>query len=193
MGRPKGSKDFEHGQSAVPDPDVAGLGPAMLALNAIQRRFALAAVMYPLAKDWQIAKAAGYSDRSHGSLRVTAHRLFHDEKVLAAIRECADKEVRSGAMLGIATIKKIVRNDAHRDQFKAAALLAGLNRFTVDQNINLNQTVRDESGPALLAEIKKLAIKLGVPVQALLGGPKPEVVDAEFTEVSPSQERGRDG
>jgi hypothetical protein len=51
----------------------------MRALNPSQRRFAMAAVMYPLAKDWQIAKAAGYSDRSHGSLRVAAHRLFHDE------------------------------------------------------------------------------------------------------------------
>jgi phage terminase small subunit len=139
--------------------------------------------MYPLAKDWQIAKAAGYSDRSHGSLRVAAHRAFHDEKVLAAIRECADKEVRSGAMLGIATIKKIVRNDLHRDQFKAAALLAGLNRFTVDQNVNINQTVRDESGQALLGEIKRLAEKLGVPVAKLLGGPVPAPIEAEFEEV----------
>lgn len=155
----------------------------MRALSAPRRRFALAAVQYPLAKDWQIAKAAGYSDKSHGALRVRAHENFHNEAVLAAIRECADKEVRSGAMLGIATIKKIVRNDLHRDQFKAAALLAGLNRFTVDQNINLNQTVRDESGQALLGEIKKLAVKLGVPVQALLGGPAPAIVDAEFSEV----------
>jgi phage terminase small subunit len=118
-------RDVTEGTATVPDPEESGLGPAMRALNPSQRRFAMAAVMYPLAKDWQIAKAAGYSDRSHGALRVTAHRLFHDEKVLAAIRECADKEVRSGAMLGIATIKKIVRNDLHRDQFKAAALLAG--------------------------------------------------------------------
>ena len=183
MGRPKGVKDFEQGTATVPDPEESGLGPAMLACDPAERRFALAAVMYPLAKDWQIAKAAGYSDRSHGALRVCAHRLFHRERVLAAIRECADKEVRSGAMLGIATIKKIVRNDAHRDQFKAAALLAGLNRFTVDQNINVNQTVRDESGQALLSEIKRLADKMGVPVQNLLGGPKPQVVDAEFSEV----------
>jgi hypothetical protein len=104
-------------EPTVPDPEVDGLGPAMLACNPAQRRFALAAVMYPLAKDWQIAKAAGYPDRSHGSLRVAAHRCFHSERVLAAIRECADKEVRSGAMLGIATIKKIARSDGHRDQF----------------------------------------------------------------------------
>lgn len=172
------------GTPTVPDPEEDSLGPAMRRLSATQRRFAIAAVMYPLAKDWQIAKAAGYSDKSHGSLRVKAHQQFHSEKVLAAIRECADKRVRSGAMLGVATIEKIVRNDKHHDQFKAAALLAGLNRFTVDQNVNINQTVRDESGGALLAEIKKLAVKLGVPVQALLGGPASPVIDAEFSEVA---------
>ena len=156
----------------------------MKACTAAQRRFAIAAVMYPLAKDFQIARAAGYSDRSHGSLRVTAHRLFHDEKVLAAIRECADREVRSGAMLAVATIKKIIRNDAHRDQFKAAQWLAGMNGQVVAQNINVNQTVRDESGAALLGEIKKLAERLGVPVQQLLTKPAAPVVDAEFSEVS---------
>lgn len=153
----------------------------MLACNAAQRRFAIAAVMYPLAKDWQIAKAAGYSDRSHGALRVTAHRLFHDEKVLAAIRECADKEVRSGAMLGIATIKKIVRNDMHRDQFKAAAWLASLNGFAVAQNINVNQTITDQSGKAIMEKIRALAEKHGLKQQLLGSGPP--AVDAEFSEV----------
>lgn len=155
----------------------------MLACNPAQRRFALAAVMYPLAKDWQIARAAGYSDRSHGSVRVAAHRLFHDEKVLAAIRECADKEIRSSAMLGIATIKKIVRADGHRDQFKAAMALAGLNGFAVAQNININH--RDESGQTILEQIKALAERLGVPLDRLLGAPSvaAPAIDAEFTEV----------
>lgn len=169
MGRPKGIRDFERGTATVPDPEVGSLGSAMLACNAAERRFAIAAVMYPLAKDWQIAKAAGYSDRSHGALRVTAHRLFHSERVLAAIRECADKEVRSSAMLGIATIKKIVRNDAHRDQFKAAALLAGLNGQVVAQNMNVNHNVTDNSGKALLERIEKAASVLGVDAAALLG------------------------
>jgi len=158
----------------------------MRALTPPQRRFAIAAVMYPLARDWQIAKAAGYSDKSHGALRVSAHRNFHDEGVLAAIRECADKEVRSGAMLGIATIKKIVRNDGHRDQFKAAALLAGLNKFTVDQNLNINQTVTDRTAPAMLERIRALALANGLDPAKLLGG-NAAVVDAEFTEVEQEQ------
>src|SRR5579859_2782874 len=165
------------GTATVPDPDVSSLGPAMLALTAPQRRFAMAAVMYPLARDWQIAKAAGYSDRSYGGLRVTAHRLFHDEGVLAAIRECADKEIRSGGMLAVATIKKIVRNDEHRDQFKAATWLAGLSGFAVAQTINVNQTVTDKTGRAIEQRIKQLAEKHGLDAARLLGkGPAP--VDA---------------
>lgn len=167
------------GTSQIPDPDEESLGPAMRALNPAQRRFAMAAVMFPLAKDFQIARAAGYSDFSHGALRVTAHRLFHDEKVLAAIRECADKEVRSGAMLGIATIKKIVRNDLHRDQFKAAAWLAGLNGFAVAQNINVNQTVTDNSGKAIMERIQRAAAALGVDPAQLLGLEPMKVINSE--------------
>lgn len=181
------------GTPIIPDPETSSLGPAMLALNEAQRRFAIAAVMYPLAKDWQIAKAAGYSDRSNGGLRVCAHRLFHDERVLAAIRECADKEIRGSAMLGIATMKKIVRNDLHKDQFKAAQTLVGLAGFTIDQNINVKQTIRDESGSAIMGEIKRLADKLGVPVARLLERKTAEpvpVVDAEFTEVTDGKVSG---
>lgn len=158
----------------------------MLALSQAQRRFAIAAVMYPLAKDWQIAKAAGYSDRSHGALRVQAHALFHNERVLAAIKECADKEIRGAAMLGIATMKKIVRNDLHKDQLKAAQTLVGLAGFTIDQNINVKQTIRDESGSAIMGEIKRLAEKLGVPVAKLLErktATAMAVVEGEFEEV----------
>jgi phage terminase small subunit len=171
------------GIPTVPDPDEDGLGRAMKALTGPQRRFAMAAVMFPFAKDWQIAKAAGYSDRSHGSLRVAAHRNFHDEKVLAAIRECADKEVRSTAMLGVATIKKIARRDDHKDQFKAASWLAAMNEFAVAQNINIRQTVTDTSGEALMDKIKSLAEKHGLDAGRLLGIDAPSVVEGEFSEV----------
>lgn len=172
-------RDTTEGVPTVPDPEESGLGPAMLACSPQERRFAIAAVMFPLAKDWQIAKAAGFSDRSYGSVRVAAHRLFHNERVLAAIRECADREIRSGAMLGIATIKKIARADAHRDQFKAAAWLAGLNGFAVAQNININQTVKDESGQALMERIERAAAVLGVDPATLLGLQPMKVISQE--------------
>jgi phage terminase small subunit len=178
MGQP-----YAKGTPTIPDPDENSLGPKMLALNPAQRRFALAAVQYPLAKDFQIARAAGYSDRSHGALRVTAHRLFHDEGVLEAIRECADKEVRSGGMLAIATIKKIVRRDEHRDQFKAAVWLAGMSNFTVEQKISVKQEFKDTTDKGVEDRIRLAAEKLarlGFDAARLLVAP---VVDGEFTEV----------
>lgn len=155
----------------------------MQALNPAQRRFAMAAVQFPLAKDWQIAKAAGYSDASHGALRVCAHRLFHDEKVLAAINELAVKEIRSSALLGIATIKKIARRDGDKDQLKAAVHLVGMAGHTVEQKISVKQEFRDTTDKGIDARIRlaaeKLA-KLGYDAARLLG---PAVIDAEFSEV----------
>jgi len=176
------------GVSQIPDPDEESLGPAMRALNPAQRRFAMAAVMFPLAKDFQIARAAGYSDFSHGALRVTAHRLFHDEKVLSAIKELADKEIRGSALLGIATMKKIARLDGHKDQLKAAAGLVGLAGFTVEQKISVNQTVTDRTGAEMLERIRQLAAANGLDPMKLLGGNSAPVVDAEFSEVQAGDE-----
>lgn len=153
----------------------------MLALNPAQRRFAIAAVMFPLAKDWQIARAAGYSDFSHGALRVCAHRLFHNDKVLAAINELAVQEIRSSALLGIATIKKIARRDGHKDQLKAAAHLVGLAGHTIEQKINVQQTVTDTTERGIEDRLRRAVerlVKLGHDPSKLLG--LPAVIDAEF-------------
>lgn len=177
-------RDLTTGTPSVPDPEMEGLGPAMLALTPGQRRFALAAVMYPLAKDWQIAKAAGFSDRSHGALRVAAHRLFHTDAVLAAIRELAEKEVRATGLFAIATMRKIARLDGHKDQYKAAKDLAGLAGFSVEQKISVNQTVTDRSGKAIMERIEALAAKHGLDAARLLGRREDlPVVDADYAEV----------
>ncbi len=177
------------GIPTVPDPDEELLGPAMRALTGPQRRFAVAAVMFPLAKDFQIARAAGYSAFSHGSLRVAAHKNFHDERILAAIKELADKEIRGTALLGIAVMKKIARLDGHKDQLKAAEALVGLAGFTIEQNINVNQTVVDRTGAGIEKRIRELAAKHGLDPARLLGTPAASVLEGEFSEVK----NGTDG
>jgi phage terminase small subunit len=139
----------------------------MRALNTSQRRFVLAALTFPTGKDWQIAKAAGYSDRSFGALRVCAHRLFHDEKVIAAMHEEAGKRLRSSAILGISVMAKIARTDGHRDQLKAAEALANRIGFGVEQHITVTKT--DQTGAALVQRIKDVAAALGVDASTLLG------------------------
>ncbi len=173
------------GVPTVPDPEESGLGPAMLALTAAQRRFAIAAVQFPLAKDWQIARAAGYSAFSHGALRVRACEQFHNEKVLEAIKELADKEIRGSALLGIATMKKIARLDGHKDQLKAATAILDRAGFGVEQTINVNKTVTrkvDVSEAALrIAEFRQ---KFPEQFAKMIGSvPEPAVLEGEFSEV----------
>ncbi len=172
------------GPSDIPDPDEDSLGPAMRALNVSQRRFVIAALNYPTAKDWQIAKAAGYSDHSHGALRVCAHRLFHDDKVLAAIHEEAGKRLRASALLGVTTLAKIARTDGHKDQLRAAEAL--LNRVgfheTTEHKVSVEQVGRTPKAleDRIRRAVEKLE-KLGRDPMALLGRmAPPPVVDGEF-------------
>lgn len=177
------------GPSEIPDPPEAHLGPAMLALNVSQRRFVLAAVTFPIAKDWQLAKAAGYSDRSYGSLRVAAHRLLHDEQVIAAIAEETGKRLRGqGALVGIGIMFRIAQTDGHKDQLRAAEALAGRAGFHEVSEHKLQVEHTDKRGAALIERIRALAGALGVDARALIGvnaAPQPPVklIEGEAVDV----------
>lgn len=155
----------------------------MRACNVSQRRFVLAALEFPHGKDWQIAKAAGYSDRSHNALRVTAHRLFHDEKVLAALHEEAGKRLRSSAVLGVSILAKIARTDGHKDQLKAAEAL--LNRVGFHETTEHKVTVDHVGGDDAVARIRRAAALLGKDPTELLGANTPpmKLIEGEVVSV----------
>lgn len=173
--------------------DEECLGPAMRALDERRRRFVRAAIMYPTAKDWQIARAAGYKDGSNGSLRVAAHRCFHDEKVLAAISEEAARKLRASAFLGAAVLANIARDPKHPDQLKAATAL--LNRIgfheKTEQVVNVNH--RDMTGEAMVARIEALASRLGLDARPLLGVNAPTLIEGEVIEDGQGQAAARGG
>src|SRR5580692_261069 len=79
--------------------DEGEYGPAVSALNPMMRGFVLALIENPAAPRWKAAEAAGYSATSNLSLRVTAHRLMHDDRVLAALSEETSKRFRSASLL----------------------------------------------------------------------------------------------
>jgi phage terminase small subunit len=166
--------------------EEASLGPRMRALSDRQRRFVRAAMEFPTGKGWQIAKAAGYSAKSHGYLRLAAHRLFHDEAIIAAMHEEAGKRLRSSAVLGASVLAKIARTDGHRDQLKAAEAL--LNRVGLHERtehfVNVNHS--DTTSRAMFERIKELAGALGVDPAALLGPNAPvepmKVIEGEVVE-----------
>lgn len=184
-GRPKGVKDWSGG-AIVPDPEEAGLGPAMQALNAGQRRFVLAMVETPGITQGEAARAAGYSAVSPGSLRVQGHMLAHDEAVLAAIHEVASKRLRSNSLLASDVLVQIMSdNDAPtKDRLKAAGMLLDRTGFAAVQTINVNKTVSDTTDRGVEARLLRAAerlAKLGLDPNKLLG--RPAVVEGEFSEV----------
>jgi hypothetical protein len=160
----------------------------MEALTAKQRLFVLAMASDPLATPAEWARAAGYDP--HGSDRVAGHHLSRSPKIEAAARELARAHLDTfGPLLGIGVMMNIARQPGHRDQLKAAAMLANRTGFheTTVHNVNVNHT--DRTGAAMVARIKDLAGALGVDPAALLGAnavPEPmKVIEGEVVEEKP--------
>ena len=100
---------------SAPEPDE--LGPAMLALDEKRRRFVVAYIGD--SRDaTRCARAAGY-DGTHGALRVQSHRLMHSLKVIAAIKEEADRRLNSAAYIAVSGLADIAADCDHRDRQKA--------------------------------------------------------------------------
>jgi phage terminase small subunit len=173
------------GVPEISDPSFESLGPAMLALNPAQRRFVCAALIFPTGKDWQIAKAAGYASASHGALRHTAWRLMHDEKIIEAMHEEADKRLRGSALLGVSVITKIARTDGHRDQLKAAEAL--LNRLGMHEMTEHKVSVEHKQPAQILELAARLAKDLGVGTDRLIGNNRTRPIEGEFVEVPGGQ------
>lgn len=164
--------------------DEWDLGPKMLALSEKQRRFVLELVADPLMARAEAARLAGYSDSSEAA-KVTAHRLMHDQRIIDALHEQAGKRLWAISMKAAHRVDQMLDSDDDKVALKAAVAVLDRTGFGAQQNININQTVRDESGKAILARIEALADRLGVPVSGLLGTkPAAQVVEAEFSEVT---------
>lgn len=159
-------------------------GKEFLALNDRQQKFVIA-MCETGGKDHTLcAEMAGYSGNKD-TLYVTAHRLAHDEKVLRALREEADRRVRSGAILGASVLIEIANDPTHKDRFRAADRLlerAGLLVVQTNKNV-IEHTVNEED---LKARIARAARELGLDPKVFLGASAaalPAPIDAEFTVV----------
>jgi len=179
--------------------ETKGLGKAMVKLLPQQRAFVLAYVETGGIDATAAARAAGYAPNNAGSARVTAYRLTHDEKILAAIKEEADKVVRNGVLIGAKALLDIAADVTHKDRLKAATEL--MNRsgllLATQHNVNVNVNLTDDREVA--RDITVMAQKLGLDPRVLLGqaglkylpAPGP-IVDAEFEEIDGGEAVGED-
>lgn len=163
--------------------DTDDYGPAMLGLTERQRGFVLAMIETPGCSHAAAARAAGYSDVAEGA-KVRGFYLAHNPAVQAAIREEAGKRLNSLSLVAANVMMMVMLDDEAplKEKLKAASAVLDRTGFGASQTINVNKTVTDRTGPAMLERIRELAAANGLDPAKLLGG-NSGVVDAEFTEV----------
>lgn len=164
--------------------DSEDYGPAMAALNEKQRAFVIAMLEVPGCSHAKAARIAGYSDVKDGA-KVRGHYCAHNPAVQAALREEAGKRLNGLSVIAANVMMDVMldSNTAPKDKLKAAAAVLDRTGFAAAQNINVNKTITDQSGKAIMARIRSLAEKLGLDERRLLGAPAAPVVDGEFSEV----------
>lgn len=168
-------------KALVPHRDTGKPGPAMSQLRARQQAFVMAVLETGgQAKQANLAKMAGYTGNDV-TLQTTGFRLMHDAKVIAAIKEEADRRLQSGSLLATSVLVEIAQNPMHKDRFKAAVAILERTGFVAKTEHTVNVHDDRRSNKELLAEVLAVAAQLGVDPQKLLG--RPMTVEAEFTEV----------
>jgi len=100
----------------IDDPPLEDLGPAMLGLTPMQRRFVIGWIKNMGLNAARIARAAGYE---HAGAAVRAHNLLRNSKVIEALREEAERRLDSLAVLALLRLGNVVDNPKHRDHLKA--------------------------------------------------------------------------
>ena len=157
-------------------------GPAMVALPTDrQRAFVIALLDTGGINHTKAAQLAGYEGGTD-SLRVTAHRVFHDERVQAAIREEANRRLHAASGLAVCVLVEIASSSPQpKDRIKAAQAI--LNRTGMHEKTEHKVTTTDisKTDEELVKRAKELAKQFGMDESQLLGDMG--IVDAEYTEV----------
>lgn len=168
-------------------PDDPSYGPAMRGLTDKQRIFVQVLLDTGGTNETAAARAA-YPDQSENSVAVTAHRMAHSPKIIAAIREEAENRLASHTLLASSQIAMIARDVTHKDCLKACTELLNRGGLPFIAKSEHKVLVTDErTEQEMLERIRHLALAQGLDPKKLLGT-YGVVVDAEFTEVEQSTE-----
>lgn len=131
-------------------------------------------------------KSAAKAAEAVGFHPLHGYRLLRDDRVLTAIREEATKELAAGVLIGVKALIKIAGDKNHRDQFKAAKELTGMNGFTTEQRIVVEHVSHDTK--TMIEEIRRMAADVGLDPRLLIE--RAGIVEAEFTEVEDGDAAG---
>lgn len=150
--------------AVIKDPPVEDLGPAMLALDARQRRFVVGWLGTRGKNGARVARAAGYS--AHGQAdKVQACRLVQNPKIIAAMKEEADRTLDGAAVLAILGLTDLV---GEKDpKIRAAAIDSVLDRTgysrRTTQDIRVEH-VDTRSTAEIMAALERLMPRAALPI-----------------------------
>lgn len=165
-------------------------GPKMQALTELQRNFVEAIYMYPNSNPTECARRAGYKDNGGSAIRVTAHNLWHDDHIQAAILEFGQRRLKGLIPLAHKTVLEVLENPqaSGAERLKAAGMIydrGGLHAVS-EQKITHEHLGQE---PDQVKRISVLARALGIRPEELLGRriaipvPTEKPIDVEFSEV----------
>lgn len=158
----------------------ADLGPAMQVLTENQQRYVVALVEQG-GRNATMAyqKATGCTPEN---AQKNAWRM-NTPSVMAAIREEADRRLRSGAILGASVLVEIAEDVLHKDRFKAAIRLVESAGLIVATQHNV--TVEDKrSSDEILRAIGRIAKEGGLDMKTVLGDKVATAIDVAYDELS---------
>lgn len=166
-------------------PDDAVLGPAMLRLNERQRLFVTGMIAYGGLNNSRAALEAGYpnSENNPSQIRVTAHRLAHDENIQAAIKEEAVRMLNAGALVAVKVVLEIATDPGteKKDRLKAAEMIMNRTGLHATSEHKVAVEHSSKSDKEAIANIERMAKALGLDARLLLGQ---GAVEAEFIDVT---------
>lgn len=169
-------------------PPIHELGEKMRALpNDRMRRFVIALLELGGIDNTRAARLAGYLGNERG-LRVQAHALAHDSRILEAIDEEARRRLHSGTIMAVSVLLQIAAGKISAkvsERLKAVDMM--LNRVGISEKTE--HTVKVENvgttDEAMLRRIVHLAGQSGMDPIKLLGfNPGLPIVEAEVVEAN---------
>lgn len=166
----------------LPIPDDPHHGPAFAKLSPQQRAFVMAYLETGARSATKAARLAGYAQGgATQSVRAAGHRLIQREDVLAAIKELADRKVKTGAYVAMSVLLEIAQDSTHKDRFKAAVEIANRSGMIVAQKVEHEHRV-ELTVKETVAQLKAFAKELGLNEKQVLGAAG--YTDAEYEVVS---------
>jgi hypothetical protein len=118
-------------------------------------------------KHRRVSGGAGFGDTTPGSMKVTAHRVFHDPRMLAALDELGREFLRGGVPDALGVVYEIMGDERHKDRLKAAQVI--INYAHPVQTAH-HVTVEHVDDRRMVDFALKLAAEMGVEAGKLVGG-----------------------